>query len=105
MTADYEPVSPITMEDYIDIERRVSGAPEITEAGTESHLNGEHFKTEHASFDAPQPRQTKSWRTRLVGAGRAPTVNVTEVHKNGKNFPELEAFTVTSCPLSVLTAL
>jgi hypothetical protein len=82
MSADPEPVSPITMEDHIN--PATTRSPEITEQGGEHNTYDNNVtKTEHSVYDAPRPRQTKtglSWRTRF--AGRSTTLNVNEV-ENG----------------------
>ena len=81
MSADIEPVSPITMEDHIN--PATARSPEITEQGGEHNTYEDVTKKEHSVFDPRGPKKTKtglSWRTHF--AGRSTTVNVNEV-ENG----------------------
>jgi hypothetical protein len=83
MSTDNEPVSPITTDDHIDPANARS--PEISEQGGAQFSFGDAPKHEHSDFDPVRPKQTKtglSWRTRLAGANRTPSVNVAEV-ENG----------------------
>jgi hypothetical protein len=82
MSADNEPVSPISMEDYIG--PATAQSPEFSQQGGEQFSYGDASKREHSDYDAVRPRQTKtglSWRTRLAGANNSP-VNIAEV-ENG----------------------
>lgn len=78
MSLENEPVSPITMEDHIN--PAIARSSEISDHGGGQFSYEDAPKHEHSDYDVVKPKQTMSWRTRLIGNNRAP--NVAEV-ENG----------------------